>query len=103
MDRKTTEAYRNEIKLLQKLRGKPGIIQMKSAEICIEKRLVLVVMEYGQLDLNQWHKERQLRRKSRITPHDVNELRLIWQQMLTAVNVIHEARIVRVVLEYYYL
>ena len=25
---------------------------------------------------------------------DLNELRLIWQQMLTAVNVIHEARIV---------
>jgi len=67
---------------------------MENAEICIEKRLVLVVMEYGQLDLNQWHKERQLRRKSRITPHDMNELRLIWQQMLTAVNVIHETRIV---------
>eukprot|EP00940_MAST-03C_sp_MAST-3C-sp2_P003368 g3368.t1 len=100
VDRRTVAAYRNEIKLLEKLRGKPSIIQMKCAEINIEKKLVMVVMEYGQLDLNRWLKKKLETRNfksgkcSHITPHDINELRLIWQQMLTAVNVIHEARIV---------
>lgn len=100
VDERTMSSYRNEIDLLKKLRGCPSIIQMKSAEINLEKRVVLVVMEYGQVDLNKWLKQRNQKRLetvgkvSYVTPHDINELRLIWQQMLTAVNVIHEARIV---------
>jgi serine/threonine-protein kinase TTK/MPS1 len=77
---------RNEVRLLQRLFGKPNIIQLFAAE---EKDgHLLMIFEFGEIDLSR------LLQKSNGRAVSENYLRMYWQQMLEAVQTIHEERIV---------
>jgi len=52
MSKKALEGYANEIDLLRKLQGCPFIIQMYDSEVDAHKKLIYVVMELGEIDLN---------------------------------------------------
>lgn len=105
MDAASVDNYRNEINLLKRLSGSHHIIRLLGAEVSYETRCIHMVMECGQADLNallQGEKERAMQRAA-VSPTpdhqvslclDENQLRLVWQQMLEAVQTIHEARIV---------
>jgi len=97
-DDKRMESLRNEISLLEKLRAKPQIIQLYSWEIDEESEHLLMVtnpmssflrlqvFEYGQTDLAKL-----LKKKKNFS---LNYVRTLWEQMLQAVQTIHEERIV---------
>ena len=116
-------SFKNEIALLRALRGKAHIVRLVDAEINLEARCILVVMEAGEVDLHRLlqreragHGEggsdapppsvcdmpeaeaaaaaRAALAQGRIGDLDENFLRLTWQQMLSAVRTIHEERIV---------
>jgi serine/threonine-protein kinase RIO1 len=92
MDRKAIEGYANEISLLKRLRGNPAIIQMYDSEVDIQRKSIFVVMELGEVDLNNVLQQRALSETSRSL--NMNFIRLTWQQMLSAVHCIHEERII---------
>jgi len=92
MDRKAIEGYANEISLLKRLRGNPAIIQMYDSEVDIQRKSIFLVMELGEVDLNNVLQQRALSKTSRSL--NMNFIRLTWQQMLSAVHCIHEERII---------
>ena len=95
MDKRAVESYANEIKLLKSLRGYSSIIQMFDSEVDYQRKAIFVVMELGEVDLNH-----ALQKQSLSSNADgrrclnMNFIRLTWQQMLSAVHCIHEARII---------
>jgi serine/threonine protein kinase len=86
-DPKCLEGFQNEIALMESLRGNPCIVQLVSSSV--EGRTIHMVMEVGETDLNGL-----LQRHQKAGSLSANFVRLAWQQMLTAVSVIHEERIV---------
>eukprot|EP00172_Hildenbrandia_rubra_P003322 Plantae.Rhodophyta-Hildenbrandia_rubra.ctg5162.p1 GENE.Plantae.Rhodophyta-Hildenbrandia_rubra.ctg5162~~Plantae.Rhodophyta-Hildenbrandia_rubra.ctg5162.p1 ORF type:complete len:861 (+),score=155.03 Plantae.Rhodophyta-Hildenbrandia_rubra.ctg5162:370-2583(+) len=85
------ESYKNEIDLLRKLSGKPTIIELIDWEICKAKRSIFLVLEYGEIDLAQI-----LQRSKGTSHHSHRESyrqAFYWQQMLEAVNTIHQNKI----------
>jgi serine/threonine-protein kinase RIO1 len=103
------DGYANEIALLKRLRGNPAIIQLYSAEVDLNRKSILLVMELGEVDLNyvlrqqalsssSSSKQKQGSSSSRgggiVSSLNMNFIRLTWQQMLTAVHSIHEERII---------
>jgi serine/threonine protein kinase len=124
MDAASVATYTNEIALLRRLSGARHIIRLVDAEVAYESRCIHMVMEYGQCDLNallQQERERceaaaaaaaeaeaaaasaasaSAPASSALPPSsglpfiDENVLRLVWQQMLQAVQTIHDTRIV---------
>jgi tRNA A-37 threonylcarbamoyl transferase component Bud32 len=93
MSDEAIKSYENEIELLQKLRGNPSIIQMCDFEVTRDRKAIFVVMEVGETDLNQFLQHQALAKNSAKTLK-MNFIRVVWQQMLEAVDSIHEARIV---------
>jgi serine/threonine protein kinase len=91
MDASSISSYSNEIALLKKLSGHRHIIRLVAAEVSYESKCIHMVMEYGQCDLNKMLSDEREKGGGAIDP---NVLRLVWQQMLVAVQTIHEARIV---------
>jgi len=99
------DGYANEIALLKRLQGNPAIIQLYSAEVDLDRKSILLVMELGEVDLNyvlrqqalssskQQQKQQQGSRGG-VSSLNMNFIRLTWQQMLTAVHSIHEERII---------
>ncbi|KAJ2376178.1 Dual-specificity kinase, spindle pole body (SPB) duplication and spindle checkpoint function, partial [Coemansia sp. RSA 2603] len=87
-DVQTIEGYVNEIMLLRRFEGNPYIIQLFDAEITKERGLLHMVMEFGETDLANVLKRLGDR------PLGMNMVRLYWEQMLRAVQTIHEARVV---------
>ena len=100
MDSASLSSYTNEIALLRRLNANEAaaahIIRLIDAEVSYEARTVNMVMEYGQCDLNtllQREKEKAQHGSAQNEKHhnagllDDNYLRLIWQQMLQAVQV----------------
>ena len=100
------ESYANEIELLKKLKGSERIIQLIDAEVDREKGYVAIVMEVGEIDLAHVLQES---RSKAITLAKANGkyndgdslpyfnpffMRLMWQEMLEAVDHIHTHRIV---------
>eukprot|EP00178_Gracilaria_changii_P007448 TRINITY_DN235_c0_g1_i1.p1 TRINITY_DN235_c0_g1~~TRINITY_DN235_c0_g1_i1.p1 ORF type:complete len:1019 (+),score=141.28 TRINITY_DN235_c0_g1_i1:435-3059(+) len=84
------ESYVNEIALLMKLRGSPNIVQLYDSEVDYESGLIHLVMECGEMDLNV-----SLGNFNMISKDvDFGFIREKWKQMLKAVQVIHDARIV---------
>jgi serine/threonine-protein kinase TTK/MPS1 len=83
---KQLEAFQNEVDLLLRLRGKDHIIQVLDAEIDRERGRIHIVMEAGDMDLNRF-----LQSEPRLS---LSKVQNIWRQMLEAVQVIHNARIV---------
>ncbi|EME32069.1 serine/threonine-protein kinase TTK/MPS1 [Galdieria sulphuraria] len=82
--------YQNEISLLQRLKGKPCIIQLIDSEVNEKNLTVQFILEYGDIDLSRLLTRYAERQKS----VDLNFIRLYWQQMLEAVQTIHEEKII---------
>lgn len=80
------EALANEVTLLMQLKECPNIIQVLDAEVLPERLLIHIVMEEGQMDLGRF-----LQSQTEMTLGDVQAL---WKQMLEAVQVVHQERVV---------
>lgn len=82
---KQLEAFQNEVTLLLQLRDHDHVIQVLDAEIEKERGRIQIVMEVGEMDLGRYLRAERL---------DLAKLRDLWGQMLQAVQVIHDERIV---------
>ncbi|KAJ2302129.1 Dual-specificity kinase, spindle pole body (SPB) duplication and spindle checkpoint function [Coemansia sp. RSA 2706] len=87
-DVQAIEGYVNEIILLRKFEGNPHIVQLFDAEINKERGLLHMVMEFGETDLAS------VLKRGGNQPLGMNVIRLYWEQMLRAVQTIHEERVV---------
>ena len=86
------DSYLNEIELLRRLKGSPYIIDIIDAEINREDMYIHMVMEVGDIDLAKTLMQKQQRGlNNNLNPFFV---RLIWSDMLEAVDYIHQHRIV---------
>ncbi|GAA6001045.1 serine/threonine/tyrosine protein kinase MPS1 [Rhodotorula paludigena] len=85
-DAESRASFINEITLLRKLEGKPEIIQLIDSEV--QGKYVIMVMEAGETDLNS------LLASHAGKPVSLNFIRYIWEQMLSAVQVIHDEAVV---------
>ncbi|KAJ3431879.1 dual specificity protein kinase ttk [Anaeramoeba flamelloides] len=92
IDPKSLELYKNEIILLEKLKGKKNIIQLIDYEINKKRGIFNIILEFGEIDLAKKLELLKLNSKNGII--NPNFLRLTWQQMLEAVHTIHEQRII---------
>ncbi|PAN45473.1 hypothetical protein PAHAL_9G122000 [Panicum hallii] len=110
-DYPTAYGFCQEIGYLNKLKGKSNIIQLIDYEVT-DKSLLLegsmsprdgrirddhyiyMVLEYGEIDLAHMVAQKWKERNNSNMKIDENWLRFYWQQMLEAVNTIHEERIV---------
>ena len=94
--KETVDGFIDEIKLLKRLRGKDNIVQIVDAEVCPNEGLILVVLEFGEIDLAKMlnKRERQRAESGHAQLVDDNFMRLYFEQMVEAVKTIHEARIV---------
>ncbi|KAL6637691.1 hypothetical protein ACP70R_025263 [Stipagrostis hirtigluma subsp. patula] len=111
-DYPTAYGFCQEIEYLNKLKGKSNIIQLIDYEVT-DKNLLLedsmsprkdgrikddhyiyMVLEFGEIDLAHMVAQKWKERNNANMKIDENWLRFYWQQMLEAVNTIHEERIV---------
>ena len=60
--KETVDGFIDEIKLLKRLRGKDNIVQIVDAEVCPNEGLILVVLEFGEIDLAKMLNKRELTR-----------------------------------------
>jgi serine/threonine-protein kinase TTK/MPS1 len=84
------ESFVNEIRLLQMLQGCERIIGLKDSEVDELAQTISIVLELGDIDL------RSLIEKNRRNDQEMNPnfLRLMWQQMLEAVQIVHNAKVI---------
>ena len=104
IDKSSLSSFENEIALLESLRGKANIVELFDSEINLENKVIYVVMEHGEIDLNKLlSKERKLDEKDSASNSleiakagalSFNFIRLTWMNMLQAVHTVHEERIV---------
>ncbi|GAA5830885.1 hypothetical protein JCM11251_001110 [Rhodosporidiobolus azoricus] len=85
-DAESRASFINEITLLRKLAGKPEIIQLLDSEV--QGKYVIMVMEAGEVDLAG------LLAGYAGKPISLNFIRYVWEQMLSAVQVIHDEAVV---------
>ncbi|KAI9591745.1 kinase-like domain-containing protein [Syncephalis fuscata] len=83
-DQATIEGYLNEINLLKRLANQEYIIKLADWEYDTERKL----MECGDIDLDG------ILKKQHDKPISMNFILLYWEQMLQAVETIHEEKIV---------
>tara|TARA_B110000305_G_scaffold22960_1_gene21008 strand:+ start:68 stop:634 length:567 start_codon:yes stop_codon:yes gene_type:complete len=91
------DSYANEIALLKRLQGNPAIIQLHDSQVDYNRKAIYLVMEPGEVDLNQvLQQQAALAKQQDGVPRalNMNFIRLTWQQMLGAVHSIHEERII---------
>lgn len=80
------EALKNEVTLLRQLQDCSAVIRVFHAEVLPERGEILIVMERGEMDLGRFlHSELDL---------SLGDIQALWRQMLEAVQVIHDKRIV---------
>jgi serine/threonine-protein kinase TTK/MPS1 len=91
-DAETMSGYMNEIALLKRLNGNSRIIRLIDSEVKPgpggSKGHLLLVMECGEIDLAKLLQEQQKE------PMNMVWISYYWQQMLQAVHIIHEEKIV---------
>ncbi|TFY74872.1 hypothetical protein EWM64_g9140 [Hericium alpestre] len=91
-DSETMSGYMNEIALLKRLGGNSRIIRLIDSEVKAgpggSKGHLMLVMECGEIDLARLLQEQQKE------PMNMVWVAYYWQQMLQAVHVIHEEKIV---------
>jgi len=80
------EALANEVTLLRQLKDCPYIIQVFDSEVLPDRLAIHIVMEEGQKDLGRLLQEE--------TDFSLGDLQALWRQMVEAVQVIHNERIV---------
>lgn len=110
----TAYGFCQEIEYLNKLKGKKNIIQLVDYEVTDKALLkevtsgttsnkdgrvkedgyIYMVLEYGEIDLAHMLSQKWKELDSSSSTIDENWLRFYWQQILLAVNTIHEERIV---------
>ncbi|KAM3310677.1 hypothetical protein ACQJBY_031386 [Aegilops geniculata] len=110
-DYPTAYGFCQEIGYLNKLKGKSNIIQLIDYEVTDKNLLkegpisprdgkikddqyIYMVLEFGEIDLAHMVAQKWKERNNSNMKIDENWLRFYWQQMLEAVNTIHEERIV---------
>ncbi|KAG9156343.1 hypothetical protein Leryth_009214 [Lithospermum erythrorhizon] len=113
-DYATAHGFYQEIEYLNKLKGKNNIIQLIDYEVTDKNLLreiingsisnkdgrvrddgyIYMVLEYGEIDLAHMLAQKFKELDNTDTIIDENWLRFYWQQILSAVNTIHEERIV---------
>lgn len=89
------EAVVNEIELMKLLRERKlnqVIIELFDSEVKMEEETVYMVMECGEIDLA--HMLQRQRGTERDGTLSESFICMYWQQMLTAVHAIHEARVI---------
>jgi len=84
--RKSFESFKNEVHVLEQLRGKDNIIHMIEYELDELNGRILIVLEYGECDFAQYLMTDPVL--------GIDEIRQYWKAMLLAVQDIHDARIV---------
>ncbi|KAF9121591.1 Dual-specificity kinase, spindle pole body (SPB) duplication and spindle checkpoint function [Mortierella sp. 14UC] len=87
-DRSTVEGFMNEVNLLKRLVDNSRIIRLYDAEVNHAKGYLCLLMEYGEIDLAHMLHAQQSQ------PFDIHFIGLYWRQMLEAVQVIHDLKIV---------
>lgn len=93
--RESLAGYANEITLLRRLAGKPGIIRLHAADVDEPNGSINMIMEAGEADLATVLSRRKEGAPDGLPPlSHGNFVRLAWQQMLDAVETIHQDRIV---------
>lgn len=103
-DTEAATGFLDEITLLTRLRGKPNIIQLIDSQVHQKDGIIYMVLECGDIDLArllQRHEAARQERKKQLglqqqglTEVDENFIRMYWEQMLQAVDIIHRERIV---------
>ncbi|KDN49962.1 hypothetical protein RSAG8_01298, partial [Rhizoctonia solani AG-8 WAC10335] len=89
VDEETMRGYVNEMQLLKRLDGNERIIKLiDSQAVGRGGRYLMMVMELGEIDLAKLLAEKH---GTRLQPHWIA---IYWQQMLEAVQTIHEEKIV---------
>ena len=88
-DEETCSGFLNEIKLLRSLKHESQIVHLYDHQISGGK--LLLVLELGEVDLKQLLHRLKRQENQRI---QLNLIKMYWQQMLEAVEVIHSHRIV---------
>ncbi|KAF9955191.1 Dual-specificity kinase, spindle pole body (SPB) duplication and spindle checkpoint function [Modicella reniformis] len=84
----TIDGYMNEIDLLKRLMGNSRIIRYWDAEVNLSKGYLSVLMEYGEIDFAH------MLLSQREQEFDIHFIGMYWRQMLEAVQVIHNEKIV---------
>ncbi|KAJ3024279.1 hypothetical protein HKX48_003104 [Thoreauomyces humboldtii] len=87
-DDSVIEGYLNEIALLRRLDKNDRIIRLFASELNQVEGHMLMVLEYGELDLAH------ILQKEQKAPVSRNFIRIYWEQMLRAVQAIHEENII---------
>ncbi|CAM9982470.1 unnamed protein product [Scytosiphon promiscuus] len=98
------DSYSNEIQLLKKLQGNRYIITLENSEVDRHRGLISIVLELGETDLDRLMRQKKANVAStRVEPAtvglfpgglDANFVRVIWQQMINAVQAMHDQRVV---------
>lgn len=89
-------SYANEISLLKSLQGSNCIIELVDYQLRHSENYIEMVLEAGDIDLAKVLSQKLGQSKRSQTPASLNPFfaRMVWSEMLEAVNFIHENRIV---------
>ncbi|KAK0655590.1 kinase-like domain-containing protein [Cercophora newfieldiana] len=91
-DENTVKGFKGEIDLLKRLAGIDRVIQLIDHELNIEKQMLSVLMEVGELDFNTLLKSRQSTPEgARLDPVFI---RYYWKEMLECVQAVHARDVV---------
>ncbi|KAI8999351.1 kinase-like domain-containing protein [Gaertneriomyces semiglobifer] len=86
LDSSTVQGYRNEIELLDRLKGNPRIIHLHGYDFDANKQILSIVLEFGEQDL--------ARLLARTPNPSMNFIRLYWEQILLSIQIIHQNSII---------
>ncbi|KAK0703627.1 hypothetical protein B0T26DRAFT_658449 [Lasiosphaeria miniovina] len=90
-DENTVKGFKGEIDLLERLDKVDRVIQLIDHELNIEKQMLSVLMEVGELDFNTLLKSRSTPEGSRLDPVFI---RYYWKEMLECVQAVHARDVV---------
>ncbi|KAL0474873.1 kinase-like protein [Neurospora intermedia] len=91
-DENTVKGFKGEIDLLKRLNGVERVIQLIDHELNLEKQVLSVLMEVGELDFNTLLKSRQSTAEgARLDP---TFIRYYWKEMLECVQAVHARDVV---------
>ncbi|GMH40846.1 hypothetical protein BSKO_08750 [Bryopsis sp. KO-2023] len=89
------QGYKAEVDILRKLMGKPGILQLKDWQIWEGPGIIFMLLEEGETDLQRLLASHVQQRQSfGYTSPDWLFIRMRWAEMLEAVRVLHDARVI---------
>ncbi|KAH7137312.1 kinase-like domain-containing protein [Dactylonectria estremocensis] len=91
VDQSTLRGYQGEIELLQKLNKVERVIRLHDHELNSEKKVLTLLMEMGELDMN---KLLGTRHSSETAKFDPAFVRFYWKEMLECLQAVHEHDIV---------